>query len=49
MPARALQSTSQWQEILQVSAKGVDDHIERKREAAHGPDRVTRFQGENAI
>jgi len=37
------------QEMLQVSAKGVDDHIERKREAAHGLDRVTRFQGENAI
>ena len=43
------QSTWHLQEMLQVSAKGVDDHIERKREAAHGLDRVTRFQGENAI
>ncbi len=40
---------SQLEEILKVSAKGVDDHGERKREAIHGLDRVTRFQGENAI
>jgi len=40
---------SQLQDILQVSANGVDDHVEHKREAAHGVDRVTRFQGENAI
>jgi hypothetical protein len=43
------QRVSQLQEMLKVSAKGVDDHGERMSEAAHGPDRVTRFQGENAI
>jgi hypothetical protein len=40
---------SQLEEILKVSANGVDDHVEHQREAAHGLDRVTRFQGENAI
>jgi hypothetical protein len=35
--------------MLKVSANVVDDHGEHKREAAHGLDRVTRFQGENAI
>ena len=46
---RPAQGMSQLQEILKVSAKGVDDHSERKREAAHGLGRATRFQGENAI
>jgi hypothetical protein len=36
---------SQLQEILQVSANAVDEHGERKREAAHGLDRVTTFSG----
>jgi hypothetical protein len=45
----AAQGMSHLREILQVSAGGVDDGSERKREAAHGLDRVTRFQGENAI
>jgi hypothetical protein len=36
---------SQLQEILQVSAKDVDDGNERKREAAHGMDRETPFSG----
>jgi hypothetical protein len=45
----AAQGMSHSEEILQVSARRVDDGIERKREAAHGLDRVTRFQGENAI
>jgi hypothetical protein len=36
---------SQLQEILQVSAEAVDEHGERKREAAHGLDRVTTFSG----
>jgi hypothetical protein len=40
---------SQLEEILKVFANGVDDDGERKREGAHGLDRVTRFQGENAI
>jgi len=39
---------SQLQEIRKVSANGVDDHHEQ-REAAHGMDRATCFQGENAI
>jgi hypothetical protein len=33
------------EEILQVSAKDVDDGSERKREAAHGMDRETPFSG----
>jgi hypothetical protein len=36
---------SQLEEILQVSAKDVDDGNERKREAAHGMDRKTPFSG----
>jgi hypothetical protein len=36
---------SQLEEILQVSANDVDEHGERKREAAHGLDRVTTFSG----
>jgi hypothetical protein len=36
---------SQLQEILQVSAEAVDEHGERKREAAHGLGRVTTFSG----
>jgi hypothetical protein len=36
---------SQLEEILQVSAKDVDDGNERKREAAHGMDRETPFSG----
>jgi hypothetical protein len=36
---------SQLEEILQVSAKDVDDGNERKREAAHGLDRKTPFSG----
>jgi hypothetical protein len=36
---------SQLEEILQVSAKDVDDGIERKREAAQGMDRETPFSG----
>jgi hypothetical protein len=36
---------SQLKEILQVSANVVDEHGERKREAAHGLDRVTTFSG----
>ena len=36
---------SQLKEILQVSAKDVDDGNERKREAAHGLDRKTPFSG----
>jgi hypothetical protein len=36
---------SQSEEILQVSAKDVDDGIERKREAAQGMDRETPFSG----
>ncbi|HTC72606.1 MAG TPA: hypothetical protein VK655_06930 [Solirubrobacteraceae bacterium] len=39
------QTMSQLQEILQVSAEAVDEHGERKREAAHGLDRVTTFSG----
>jgi hypothetical protein len=39
------QTMSQLQEILQVSADAVDEHGERKREAAHGLDRVTTFSG----
>jgi hypothetical protein len=33
------------EEIFQVSAKDVDEHSERKREAAHGLVRVTTFSG----
>jgi hypothetical protein len=36
---------SQLEEILQVSAASVDEHGERKREAAHGLDRATTFSG----
>jgi hypothetical protein len=36
---------SQLEEILQVSANVVDEHGERKREAAQGLDRVTTFSG----
>jgi hypothetical protein len=36
---------SQLEEILQVSAKDVDDGSERKREAAQGMDRKTPFSG----
>jgi hypothetical protein len=36
---------SQLEEILQVSAKEVDDGNESKREAAHGMDRETPFSG----
>ncbi len=39
------QSVSQLEEMLQVSANDVDEHSERKREAAHGLDRVTTFSG----
>jgi hypothetical protein len=46
---RPAQGLSQLKDILKVSAKGVDDQREHTREAAHGLDRETRFQGENAI
>jgi hypothetical protein len=39
------QGMSQLEEILQVSAKDVDDGNERKREAAHGLGRKTPFSG----
>jgi hypothetical protein len=42
---RIEQGMSQLEEILQVSANDVDEHGERKREAAHGLDRVTTFSG----
>ena len=44
-PVRRAQGVSQLEEILQVSTKGVDDNSERKREAAHGLDRVNMFSG----
>src|SRR6202040_146463 len=45
LEVRFEQSMSQLEEIRQVSTNDVDEHGERKREAAHGLDRVTAFSG----